>query len=319
MKMDNLKDHIAGALYGVAIGDALGAPLEFMSAKQIARKHGRVTEMIGGGWLDVRPGETTDDTAMTLAVAEGIMESPDDPIPAIGERFIRWAESSPKDIGGTCHCAIWKAATGGHKRPSAFQWENAGKETAIVNKGRSAGNGALMRAVYPALYYHSPMTAALVTICQGRMTHDDAESTEACQLYSDMVHYLITEAKSGRGGTDEQMEKIGEILGPTRYNLATIAEKNMRGKLNPTGYVVDSLECAIFSFMRLPARFEEAITYAANLGGDADTIAAICGGLAGAYYGFEAIPKRWVSTISKADRERLDAAVEAAVKNRCRE
>lgn len=149
MKTDNLKDHIAGALYGVAIGDALGAPLEFMSAKQIARKHGHVTEMIGGGWLDVRPGETTDDTAMTLAVAEGIMESPDDPIPAIGERFIRWAESGPKDIGGTCHRAIWKAATGGHKRPSAFQWENAGKETAVVNKGRSAGNGALMRAVYP--------------------------------------------------------------------------------------------------------------------------------------------------------------------------
>lgn len=312
---DILKDRIAGALYGVAIGDALGAPLEFMSAKQIARKHGHVTEMIGGGWLGVQPGETTDDTAMTLAVAEGIMENPDNPIPAIGERFIRWAESGPKDIGGTCRCAIWKAATGGHKRPSAFQWENAGKETAIINKGRSAGNGALMRAIYPALYYPSALTAAHVTIGQGRMTHDDAESTEACQLYADVVHYLITEAKNGKGNTDRQLEKIGEFLEPTRYNMATIAEKNLRRELKPTGYVVDSMECAIFSFLRLPARFEEAIIYAANMGGDADTIAAICGGLAGAYYGFEAIPDRWVATLSKTDRKRLDAAVDAAVKN----
>lgn len=313
---DMLKDKIAGALYGVAIGDALGAPLEFMDAKKIARKHGHVTEMIGGGWLDVRPGETTDDTAMTLDVAEGIMESPSDPIPAIGERFIKWAKSGPKDIGGTCKCAIWKAAAGGHGRPTSFQWENAGKETAIINRGRSAGNGALMRAVYPALYYPSAMTAEHVTVWQGRMTHDDPESTEACQLYSNVVHYLITEAENGRDDSDAQMEKIGEILEHTRYNMASIAEKNLRRELNPTGYVVDSLECAIFAFLRLPARFEEAVTYAANMGGDADTIAAICGGMAGAYYGFEKIPERWVATLSKADRERLDAAVEAAVENR---
>lgn len=316
MKMDNLKDHIAGALYGVAIGDALGAPLEFMSAKQIARKHGRVTEMIGGGWLDVRPGETTDDTAMTLAVAEGIMESPDDPIPAIGERFIRWAESGPKDIGGTCRCAIWKAATGGHKRPSAFQWENAGKETAIINKGRSAGNGAIMRAIYPALYYPSPMSAEHVTLWQGRMTHWDKESDEACRIYSDVVHYLITEAKNGR----EDCMGIADILEPTRYNLEELVKKGRStGEygLKPTGYVVDSLECALYAFWDVPATFEEAVVYAANMGGDADTIAAICGGIAGARGGFKAIPKRWVNALSEADRKRLDAAVEAAVKNQC--
>ena len=310
---DMLKDKIAGALYGVAIGDALGAPLEFMSAEQIAQQYGHVTEMIGGGWLNVRPGETTDDTAMTLAVAEGIMESPDNPIPAIGERFIRWAESGPKDIGGTCRCAIWKAATGSHKRPSAFQWENAGKETAIINKGRSAGNGALMRAVYPALYYPSALTAAHVTIWQGRMTHDDAESTEACQLYADVVHYLITEAENGREA--EKKELIG-MLEKTPYNMGAIWQ-NM-ANIKPTGYVVDSLKCALYAFWE-HGSYEKAVTYAANLGGDADTIAAICGGLAGAYYGFEAIPDRWVATLSEADSERLDAAVDAAVKNQRKE
>lgn len=313
---DMLKDKIAGALYGVAIGDALGAPLEFMSAEQIAQQHGHVTEMIGGGWLGVRPGETTDDTAMTLAVAEGIMESPDNPIPAIGERFIRWAESGPKDIGGTCRCAIWKAATGGHKRPSAFKWENAGKETAIINKGRSAGNGAIMRAIYPALYYPSALTATRVTIGQGRMTHDDAESTEACQLYADVVHYLITEAKNGRDDSDAHICRwIDTHLMPTRYSLDTIGKKGRAGRLTPTGYVVDSLECALYAWWDGGDTFEETVAYAANMGGDADTIAAICGGLAGAYYGFEAIPERWVDTLSEADRKRLDAAVDAAVKN----
>lgn len=315
---DMLKDKIAGALYGVAIGDALGAPLEFMSAEQIAQQHGHVTEMIGGGWLGVKPGETTDDTAMTLAVAEGIMESPDNPIPAIGERFIRWAESGPKDIGGTCRCAIWKAATGGHKRPSALQWENAGRETAIINKGRSAGNGALMRAVYPALYYSSALTAAHVTISQGRMTHDDAESTEACQLYSDMVHYLITEAESGETRR-EKLARIEAMQRDTRFNSDDITLLGRDKKLKPTGYVVDSLMCALYAFWDFGRDFMTTVAFAANMGGDADTIAAICGGLAGAYYGFEAIPERWVAALSEADRKRLDAAVDAAVKNRRRE
>ena len=107
--MTNLKNHIAGALYGVAVGDALGGPLEFMTAEQIKKTHGRVTTMIGGGWLNLRPGETTDDTAMTLAVAEGIIANPEDPTEEIGRRFLAWADSGPKDIGGTCAAAIYYA------------------------------------------------------------------------------------------------------------------------------------------------------------------------------------------------------------------
>ena len=80
-----------------------------MTAEQIAPRHGLVAEMIGGGWLSLRPGETTDDTAMTMAVAEGIMEATGSPIPSIRARFIRWANSGPKDIGGTCHASIGHA------------------------------------------------------------------------------------------------------------------------------------------------------------------------------------------------------------------
>ena len=90
--MDLLNDRIAGALYGVAVGDALGGPLEFMSAEEIHRQHGWVTTMLGGGWLDLQPGETTDDTAMTLAVAEGIIEHPEAPIQGWGADHRRLGE-----------------------------------------------------------------------------------------------------------------------------------------------------------------------------------------------------------------------------------
>ena len=94
------RNSIAGALFGVAVGDALGGPVEFMDPESIARKYGRVSSMIGGGWLSLAPGEITDDTQMTLCVAEGIVENPTAPIEAIGRLFIQWANSGPKDIGG---------------------------------------------------------------------------------------------------------------------------------------------------------------------------------------------------------------------------
>lgn len=317
--MDTLKDRIAGALYGVAVGDALGGPLEFMTAEEIAERHGRVSTMLGGGWMHLRPGETTDDTAMTLAVAEGIMEYPEYPIPAIGERFINWANSGPKDIGGTCSRSIRWAHTlayHGETRPTAPQWYTAARYTSEENNGRSGGNGALMRTIYPALFYPDKNDAELIASEQGRMTHWDDQSDEACRLYADVVHYLISEAEKGRNDSDGHLGRnIMGILEPTRYNLEGVDALGHVAKLSPTGYVVDSLNCALYAFWSYAGSFEEAVVYAANLGGDADTIAAICGGLAGAFYGFEAIPKEWVAALSNADRARLDAAVDTAVKN----
>lgn len=108
-KMTTQESRIKGALYGVAVGDALGGPVEFMGPEQIAAKHGRLATMVGGGWLHLAPGEITDDTQMTLCVAEGIVEAPEAPIQAIGRRFIEWANSGPKDIGGACASSIRNA------------------------------------------------------------------------------------------------------------------------------------------------------------------------------------------------------------------
>lgn len=316
--MDTLRDKIAGAIYGVAVGDAMGGPLEFMSKEDIEARYGRVTDMIGGGWLNLRPGETTDDTAMTLAVAEGIMEAPDEPTQAIGRRFIEWANSGPKDIGGTCAESIRRAAGKAREyhmdTPDINIWWYASQVTA---EGRRAGgNGALMRSIYPALYYTDEETAIWETVDLGKMTHWDDDSGEACKLYAQVVHYLISEAKKGNPtpSTDATLH-IYNLLAGTRYDLDAIERKARSGGLNPSGYVVDSLECALFAFWNASTDFWEAIIYTINQGGDADTIAAICGGLAGAFYGFSAIPKEWVAALSESDRSRLDAAVDAAVRN----
>ena len=303
--MKRLKDKIAGTLYGVVTGDALGAPLEFMNKEEISRKHGRVTEMIGGGWLNVMPGEVTDDTQMTLAVAEGITEDPDNPIQAIGKRFIAWAKSGPKDIGGTCSMSIrWAAFLGQNNEPDEEKWFEASKYTSEANGGRSGGNGALMRTVYPGLYYKDTMVAVETAGAIAQMTHWDKKSTEACNFYTEMIH-LITESIS----REEALQIIRDVLKDSEYSLKA------RKQLKPTGYVVDSFNCALHS-IAATVTFEDAIIEAANLGGDADTIAAIAGGLAGAIYGYNEIPERWIRTLDPKIRKQLDRLVDAAVKNR---
>lgn len=262
MKINSRKDgnRVRGALYGVAVGDALGAPLEFLSAEEINRRHGCVREMIGGGWLHLQPGEVTDDTQMMLCVARGIAQSPDDPVPAIQRNFMEWFEAGPADVGNQCRAVLSAARR--------YGWDRA-LEIALRGYGdRIEGNGALMRTIYPPLYYgldHSPYTASIA-----RITHPGPVSTKLCVTYSDLVAQFIQE---------------GNRLGKECAQFE-------RGS-QPTGYVLDSYNVAMECFADTQS-FEEGLIMAVNRGGDADTIGAIYGGVAGAYYGHDEIPERWI-------------------------
>ena len=286
------KERIRGVLYGVAVGDALGAPLEFMTAEEILAKYGApVCEMVGGGWLSVVPGEVTDDTQMTLAVADGIAENPENPIPAVGKRFIAWHDSRPKDIGNTCRMAIQTAKLLIASNVDETEaWRRAGEEVAARSNGQNAGNGALMRTVYPALYYpRDEAREKAVTI--GAMTHRNDSSDKYCRLY---------------------VELIADALNNPEIALQTVREIAADMKdLPPTGWVVGSFACAVKAIAQNES-FEDAIVQAVNLGGDADTIGAIAGGLAGAIYGYSAIPGRWKSRLSDDVRADLDRLAEMA-------
>ena len=286
-------DVARGALYGVAVADALGATLEFMSAAEIARRYGTLRDIVGGGWLALRPGQVTDDTEMTLAVAEGIAEQPDAPVEAVGRRFIEWQDTQPRDVGRTCAIALKYARRRGWADAARFAHDDLG--------GRSAGNGSLMRSAYPGLWYADRAQALRVAVELSRMTHYDPLASEACKLYTAAIWDMA------RGGVPAR-QALKAAFGGTRYQAALAGQ----ARLDPTGFVVDTLNCALDAVARTSS-LEDAIVRAVNLGGDADTVGAVAGGLAGAMYGYDSIPTRWREALDMRIRARLDAAAERAV------
>jgi len=278
-----------GAMLGVAVGDALGAPLEFMSADEIRRKHGTVREMIGGGWLHVEPGEVTDDTQMTLAVAEGIASGAESVEREVGLNFLRWYRTHPKDIGGTCRSVL--AEMDSRERADKSDWHDAAETVHVQTFGQTAGNGALMRTIYPALYYQRDK-AREIAVNVAWMTHWHKISTDTVLFYTEAVNAIVNSDWSP-AEAKEQAEAImeGFVFGIDRTNP------------EPSGYSAASLVCAM-NAIRDTGSFEDALVAAVNMGGDADTIGAITGGLAGAIYGSNGIPLRWVNQLANEPNRR---------------
>jgi len=272
-------ERILGGLFGVACGDALGGTLEFMSRDEIKRRYGYLKDIIGGGCWNLKPGEVTDDTMMTIAVAEGILDNPENPVEDIGKHFIKWYDSKPKDIGN-----IIRIALGEYKRNS--DWMKVAYYAHQATGGKSAGNGSLMRCLPVALYYIDVEKMLEITASQSVLTHYDQKATDACQFYNLLVYDYLND-KPKVPAIREHIEKYPE------YKQVFQVSKE---ELKPTGYVFDTLICALWCFINT-STFEDAVCEAANLGGDADTIAAITGGMAGVYYGFGAIPDRWKEKI----------------------
>ena len=291
----NRYERILGGLFGVACGDALGGTLEFMSKGEIERKYGYLKDIVGGGCWNLMPGEVTDDTMMTIAVAEGILETPDNPVENIGKNFIKWYDSKPKDIGN-----IIRIALGEYKRSN--DWMKASCYAHQATGGMSAGNGSLMRCLPVALYYNDVDKMLEITASQSMLTHYDRKASYACQFYNLLVYQYLNDKP--------KIPTIKECIGkyPDYMQVFRLSKENLK----PSGYVVDTLICALWCFINTSS-FEDAVCEAANLGGDADTIAAITGGMAGVYYGYDAISDRWKDKILV--KERLTSIAKRIIKD----
>lgn len=275
----NLSDRIKGGLYGVAVGDALGGTTEFLTRKEIEQKHGYLTDIIGGGVWDLEPGEVTDDTMMTLCVAEGILSDPDDPMAAIGENFLAWFRTDPKDIGNIIRRVL-----------STFQgsWFEAAF-LADQDLGQSAGNGTLMRCLPVGLCYSRLSDIERVSRMQSKMTHYDERCDEACIIYNRIVHRLLN--------NEGLHSAIEAEIKHTPY--AYVLTENPQ--CEPSGYIVHTMNWAIHILTHSDS-FSDVVQQAANLGGDTDTIAAIAGGIAGVHYGMEGIPRHYTDQIMIKDK-----------------
>lgn len=255
------KERVLGALIGFAIGDAMGATTEFMSAEEIAKEYGQVTEIIGGGWLNLKPGQVTDDTQMTLCVYRAMRASEDCPkrtLRELCEQFRAWADSNPPDIGGACYRAIY-----GTKSLSPSEWIYHNQKRQQQSGKRDLGNGGLMRCLVPCL-------ADDLKLCidQSYLTHSDPIHEWYISIYYQVLH---------------------ESLKGKKLHFSPL-------KKEPSGYVLNTLDNCGYWFLYSDS-FENAIIGAVNNGGDADTIAALTGALAGAFYGVEAIPERWINVL----------------------
>lgn len=278
-------DRFQGCLVGLAVGDALGGPVEFWTPEQIAARYGRLQEMVGGGWLALRPGETTDDTAMMLCIARSIVATgrfaPDD----AARRFLDWFRSRPKDTGGTTRQALTELERG-------TPWNRAGLLAHRALGGLSAGNGSIMRCAPIGLLYHDNERLLIRdSVYSAIITHFDQKASWAAVAVNLAIARLLS------GGRDALLEEVAGKLQDrdVRQALAQVPHLDL-DSVPASGYVLDTLQAAFWSLLTTGS-FEDAVTTAVNLGGDADTTGAVCGALAGACYGLSAIPGRWLQVL----------------------
>ena len=257
-------DKLYGALYGFAIGDAMGATTEFMDAIQVQKKYGRLDKIVGGGWLKLKAGQVTDDTQMSICIMDAIMLNSqhrrvfeENCI----DNFIKWFESNPPDVGGQCIKGIRALMAG--KR---------------LNPDNGLGNGSLMRALPCALVNKKDWN-----VNQSLLTHPNKSVRHFVEAYHDII-----------------VELVFLSSGYKRYEGVE--------KYQPTGCVENTFYNALHWAGK--ESFYECIVGAVNDGGDADTIAAVTGSIAGARFGYDAIPVDWITSLDIEVKEKLDQFAE---------
>lgn len=289
--MVDLQDRYRGVLLGLACGDALGGPIEFDARDDVAAKHpGGLRDFIGGGWLHLFPGEVTDDTQMTLAIARSLAEAGALDMEDVKSRFLAWAQSGPKDIGLTTRAALNALEAG-------IEWRGAGERVSGYASGNAAGNGAVMRCAPVALRYRND-PGALVAAAKdtARITHADRR----CQWAAVAVNLMLCHLLEGGDPRDLPDVLLDQIDEPETRAALVKAPGLRREQVRSGGFVLDTLQAALWS-LRHTDSLEEAIVLAVNLGGDTDTTGAVTGALAGAAYGASAIPLRWRDQVQYRD------------------
>lgn len=297
----NLPYLVKSALFGVAVGDALGVPVEFKPRSYFKRSP--VTDMIGYGNYDQPPGTWSDDSSLTFCLAESLQHGFN--LQEIANNFVRWeqgghwaAHGDVFDIGLITSLAL-------HRIASGVPPEQAGGSDEDSN-----GNGSLMR-ILPLLFYicDKPITERFELTRQvSSITHAHPRSVIACFYYLEFARLLILgkdklEIYNELKSTITIFLESEEDLTPeiTTYerilsgDIYTLEESDILS----SGYVVHALEASIWCFLTT-TNYKDAVLKAVNLGRDTDTTAAITGGLAGLLYGFDSIPIHWTENIAKS-------------------
>jgi len=287
-------------LFGVAVGDALGVPVEFRSRDELQKDP--VTGMGGYGTHNQPPGTWSDDSSLTFCLAEALTEGFD--LNVIGQNFVRWhrkgywsAHGKIFDIGGI----TWRALSRIH---SGVAPEMAGDDGDWSN-----GNGSLMR-ILPLLFYVAgkpPAERYRLTQQVSALTHRHVRSVISCFICLEFAGYIMHGAdknesyNSLRSATPGMLESFA-ISPEEIQHFDRILRKNIfnlpQEQIVSDGFVVHTLEAAMWCVMKTSS-YSKAVLKAVNLGRDTDTTAAVAGGLAGLLYGYDSIPEEWISLLAR--------------------
>lgn len=295
MSDDAMRDRIRGALIGLAVGDAVGTTVEFKPPGTFPR----VTDMIGGGPFNLRPGEWTDDTSMALCLAESLIECRGFDARDQMTRYVRWWKQGHLSSTGRCF------DIGTTTRAALARFEQTGDPFAGSTEPNAAGNGSLMRLA-PAAMFSARRPEEGIAACgeSSRTTHGAREAVDACRYFGG----LLIGAMSGASKEELLSPMYSPLLGlwerePLTPKIAEVARGSFARRSPPeiagTGYVVKSLEAALWAFATTE-NYRDGCLAAVNLGNDADTTAAIYGQIAGAHYGIRSIPGVWRQRIALA-------------------
>ena len=275
MTNEHLLDRALGAYLGFACGDALGATVEFMTPKQIQKHHGVHRNIIGGGWLGLEAGQVTDDTQMSLALGQAIIDHMDWNIEAVADNFVTWLASNPPDIGNTCRRGI-------------MRYRDSGELFGLPRED-DAGNGACMRNLPVVLAtLNRPDLFRIWSLQQSHITHNNPLSDAATLTLGLIVKHLIT-----LGDSDACQQESDALI--NQYNQFSYTP--YLGKAS--AYIVDTVQTVLHYFFNTDS-FESCLIATVNQGGDADTTGALAGMLAGAKYGVQQIPERWLNQLDAA-------------------
>ena len=310
--MKKKAEMIKSVVIGHAVADALGVPVEFCTRTDLEKSP--VTDMMGYGTYAVPAGAWSDDTSMSIAALD-VLADGEIRYREIMENFVKWCdlnEYTPTgemfDIGGTCRRAIQN-----------FTWGETPLACGLTGQYEN-GNGSLMR-IHPFVlmaYFRGTLRDVWETFVTNAssLTHAHERSVLACKIYA-LVLFALMDAPS--------KQSIREALETAKNRYADSPEYATYERLfsahfpdisvnaiKSSGYVVDTLEAALWCLLNTDS-YESCVLKAVNLGEDTDTVAAVAGGLAGALYGYKAIPRNWRKTLIK--RKYIEKMCDRAAKN----
>lgn len=281
VNLPDVRDRARAAFLGLAIGDALGATVEFETRSEIAASRGVHRELVGGGWLRLAPGAVTDDTQMSVCIGHAVDAAGGWSLPAVAGAFATWLRSGPADVGNTCRRGIRRYILDGTLEGPPCDGD--------------AGNGAAMRM----------LPVALLSLANGELL--DRLAREQAHLTH---HHPLSDAACRTVGRLVQLACLGHSPRRLRAEADALVEADRRFRFEPYpglagGYVVETMQTVLHHLFAARS-FEECLVAVVNEGGDADTNGAIAGAIAGAIHGTEGIPRRWLA--------RLDRRVAAEVR-----